>query len=91
MKKPCKFDDFYRHFKLTHHSPSNISTQPVENIFIDGNSTNGFRNILRYELELNGIKSLQTPHPLGFNDNNYHEGNISRFPDFHVFFSFRYW
>ena len=25
--------------------------------------------------------------PLGFNDNIYHEGNISRLPDFDVFFS----
>ena len=24
-------------------------------------------------------------HPLGFNDNIYHEGNISRLPDFDVF------
>ena len=30
---------------------------------------------------------LQTPHPLGFNDNIYHEGNISRLPEFDVFFS----
>ena len=43
------------------------------------------RNILRHELELKWIKLLQTPHPLGFNDNIYHEGNISRLPDFDVF------
>ena len=30
-------------------------------------------------------KLLQTPHPLDFNDNIYHEGNISRLPDFDVF------
>ena len=30
---------------------------------------------------------LQTPHPLGFNDNIYHEGYISRLPDFDGFFS----
>ena len=28
---------------------------------------------------------LQTPFPLGFNDNIYHEGNISKLPDFDVF------
>ena len=39
-----------------------------------------YRNILRHKLELKSIKSLQTPHPLGFND-NYHEY------DFDVFFS----
>ena len=40
------------------------------------------------ELELKWIKLLQTPHLLGFNDNIYHEGNISRLPDFDVFSSF---
>ena len=34
------------------------------------------------------MKLLQTPHPLGFNDNIYHEGNISRLPDLDVFFLF---
>ena len=29
-------------------------------------------------------KLLQTPFPLGFNDNIYHEGNISKMPDFDV-------
>ena len=33
--------------------------------------------IPRHELEL-----LQTPHPLGFNDNIYHESNISRLREF---------
>ena len=28
----------------------------------------------------------QTPSPLGFNDTIYHEGNISKMPDFDVFF-----
>ena len=28
---------------------------------------------------------LQTPQPLGFNDSIYHEGNISRLPDFDFF------
>ena len=28
---------------------------------------------------------LQTPFPLGFNDNFYHEGNISKMPHFDVF------
>ena len=31
------------------------------------------------------IKLIQTPHPLGFNDNIYHEGNISRLPEVDVF------
>ena len=37
------------------------------------------------KLELKWIKLLQTPHPLGFKDNIYHESNISRLPDFDVF------
>ena len=35
--------------------------------------------------ELKWIKLLQTPFPLGFNDNINHEGNISKMPDFDVF------
>ena len=30
---------------------------------------------------------MQSPFPLGFNDNVYHEGNISKMPDFDGFFS----
>ena len=33
--------------------------------------------IKRHESELKWIKLLQTPFTLGFNDNIYHEGNIS--------------
>ena len=31
------------------------------------------------------MKLLQTPFPLGFNDNIYNQGNISKMPDFYVF------
>ena len=90
-KKPRKIDNFlYRHFKQTNHSPSSIYIQPVEKITYGDNSTKRYRNIRRQELELKLIKLLQTPHLLNFNDNIYHEGNISRLPDFDVFFSFRY-
>ena len=41
--------------------------------------------IKRNETELKWIKLLQTPYPLGFNDNIYHEGNLSKMPDFDVF------
>ena len=86
IKKPRKIVNFlYRHFKQTNHSTSSISIQPVEKITYGDNSTKRCRNILRLELELMWIKVLQTPHPLGFNDNIYHEGNISRLPDFDVF------
>ena len=91
-KKPRKIDNFlYRHFKQTNHSSSSIFIQPVEKITYGDNSTKRYRNIFRHKLELKWIKLLQTPHPHGFNDNIYHEGNISRLPDFDgVFFSFRY-
>ena len=44
------------------------------------------KNIKRHETELKWIKFLQSHFPLGFNDNIYHEGNISKMPDFDVCF-----
>ena len=54
--------------------------------FTYDNSSKRYRNILRHGLDLKWIKLLQTPHPLSFNDNIYHDGNISRLPDFDVCF-----
>ena len=89
MKKPIKFDTFlYRHFKNNGHSPSKIVIQPVEKIIYDPNSSTRLKNIKRHKTELKWIKFLQSPFPLGFNDNIYHEGNISKMPDFDVFFLF---
>ena len=59
--------------------------QPVEEMIFNSNSTERYKNIFRHETELKWIKSLQTPFPLGFNDNIYHEGIISKMPDFDVF------
>ena len=59
--------------------------QPVEEMIFDSNSTERYKNIFRHETELRWIKLLQTPFPLGFNDNIYHQGNISKMPDFDVF------
>ena len=53
----------------------------------DPNSSTRLKNIKRHETELKWIKFLQSPFPLGFNDNIYHEGNISKMPDFDGFFS----
>ena len=39
------------------------------------------KNIKRHETELKWIKIVQSP----FNDNIYHEGNISKMPEFDVF------
>ena len=89
MKKPKKFDTFlYRHFKNNGHPPSKIVIQPVEKIIYDPNSSTRLKNIKRHDTELKWIKFLQSPFPLGFNDNIYHEGNISKMPDFDVFFCF---
>ena len=91
MEKPKKFDTFlYRHFKSNSHSPSRIVIQPLEKIIHDPNSSTKLKNIKRHETELKWIKFLQSPFPLGFNDNIYHEGNISKMPDFNVFF-FLFW
>ena len=59
--------------------------QPMEKITYDANSTSRFKIIKRHETELKWIKLLQTPYPLGFNDNIYHEGNTSKMPDSDVF------
>ena len=64
-----------------------ISIQPVKKITYDDNYSKRYRNILRHKLESKWIKLIQTPHPLGFNDNIYHECDISRLPDFDVYFS----
>ena len=48
-------------------------------------SSSRFKIIKRHETELKWIQLLQTPFPLGFNDNIYLEGNISKMPDFDVF------
>ena len=58
--------------------------QPVEKIKHKSNSTERFKTILRHEVELKRIKRLQIAFPLGFNDNIYYEGNISKLPDFDV-------
>ena len=75
----------YQHFKRTCHSPDNFLVQPVEKLIFDENSSVRFNTIKRFETELKWIKLLQSASPLGFNDNIYQEGNISKMPDFDVF------
>ena len=70
---------------MTSRVPSKIVIQPVEKIIYDPNSSTRLKNIKRHETELKWIKFLQSPFPLGFNDNIYHEGNISKMPNFDVF------
>ena len=68
--KPKNNDTF-----LYQHSPNDVKVQPVEKISYDENSSVRFKNIKRFETELKWIKLLQTPFPLGFNDNIYHNNN----------------
>ena len=89
MKKPKKFDTFlYRDFKNNGHSPSKIIIQPVEKIIYAPKLSSRLKNIKQHETELKWINFLQSPIPLGFNDNIYHEGYISKMPHSDVFFSF---
>ena len=77
MIKPKPIDTFlYQHFKLTGHSPK---------LTYEKKSSSRFKITKRHETELKWIKLLQTPFPLEFNDNIYHEGNVSKMPDFDVF------
>ena len=86
MKKPKPIDTFlYQHFKRTGQSPNNVLVQPVAKLTYDKNSSSRFKTIKRHETELKWIKLLQTPFPLGFNDNIYHDGTIFKMPDFDVF------
>ena len=39
-----------------------------------------------HKLELKWIQLLQAPHPFGFNDTIYHEGNVNRLPHCAAFF-----
>ena len=87
IKKPKNDTFLYRHFKNNGHSLSKIAIQPVEKIKYYPNSPTRLKNIKRHEIELKWIKFLQSPFLLGLNDNNNHEGYISKMPDFDVFFS----
>ena len=59
----------------------------MEIITYDENSSQILKIIKRHKTELKWIKLLQTPFPVGFNDNIYiyPEGNISKKPDLDVF------
>ena len=76
---------FYRHFKSNGHSPSKIVIQLVEKIIYDPNSSTRLKIYRDMKLNLNGLNFCNHLFPLGFNDNIYHEGTISKMPDFDVF------
>ena len=89
LKKPSKIDNFhYRHFSFKLITLLAVFLFNLfKNLHMMIIPLKDIKNILRLELELKWLKLLQTPNPLGFNDNIYHEGNISRLPDFYSFFS----
>ena len=75
----------YNHFRKTGHSVDNISVQPVEHILYKSDTTSSFKSKARFIAELKWIKLLQTPFPLGLNDNIYQTGNISKDPNIDIF------
>ena len=62
--------------------------QPVKHLTYYSTDTNSFKSKSSFIAELNWIKKLQTPFPLGLNDNIYQTGNISKDPTINIFFIF---
>ena len=75
----------YQHFRNTGHSVNNLFIQPVEKVMYNINDSITIKTKIRHEHELQWIKLLQTPYPLGLNDNIHHLGNISRDPTIDIF------
>ena len=83
MKKPNKFDTF-----LYHHSASKVLIQPVEKVYMIQILHRNQRNIKRREAEFKMDKHFAITFSFRVFHNIYNEGNISKMPDFDVFFSF---
>jgi len=83
----CKKNNnfIYKHFLSSKHSLDYVTCQPLEQIVYEDNATVAQKNRARFTAELNWIKKLQTPYPLGLNDNIYKQGNLSKDPDIDVF------
>ena len=62
-----------------------MTLQPVEHLTYDNSATSSFKAKSRFIAELNWIRNLQSPFPLGLNDNIYQSGNISKDPSIDVF------
>lgn len=75
----------YQHFRRSGHTFKQVTIQPVEQLIYDSNTTSSYKIKARHLAELKWIKYLQTPFPLGLNDNIYQEGNISKNPDIDIF------
>ena len=68
----------YKHFHNTGHTVDNLFIQPVEQVFYNDSDSKSVRIKHILERELHWIKLLQTPYPLGLNDNISKLGNISQ-------------
>ena len=73
-----KYKNFlYNHFVKYNHNINHVKIIPVQNITkITGESKSELKK-RRLAAELDWIKKLQTPYPLGLNDQIYKQGNIS--------------
>lgn len=81
-KKKSSYNFIYQHFRLPGHS---FYIQPVQQLSYDINAGKKLRTTARLIAEHEWIKKLQTPFPLGLNDNMYHFGNISKDPSIDIF------
>ena len=78
----CDLDHLYKFsFPLPKEAQHKIWLRLVKRSSVNGRTCSVIK---RLETELKWIKLLQSASPLGFNDNIYQEGNISKMPDFEV-------
>lgn len=68
----------YQHFRNTGHTVNNLFIQIVEQVIYNTTDSIAIKIQKKFSRELHWIKLLQTPYPLGLNDNIYKLGNISR-------------
>ena len=82
-----KYKNFlYDHFIKYNHSIENVTLTPVEIISKETEDSKNDMKKRRLSAKLNWINRLQTPCPLGLNDQIYQQGNISSFrPNIIVF------
>jgi hypothetical protein len=86
IRNNSKINTFlYKHFKQSGHTLKHVTIQPLEKLIFDNSASRAFKIRARLISEHKWIQKLQTPYPLGLNDNIYQEGNISKNPDFDIF------
>ncbi len=77
IRNNSKINTFlYKHFKQSGHTLKQVTVQPVEKLTFDNSASKAFKIRARLISEHKWIQKLQTPYPLGLNDNIYQEGNI---------------